>query len=282
MTATDVDLYRQLADLVDGGIPCATAKIVRATGSIPNAVGATMLVGLGGELIAGTIGGGGIEAKVLHAAGEALASGRRTELISAKLTEEEAGGIGMMCGGSCDVFIEVHQRAPTLLLLGGGHINLCLNRMAAGLGYRIIVVDDRVEWANAANYPGAQIVNALPEDALPELGVDAQTYVIVATRDRDTPAIIAANQTNAAYIGVVASKRKAIQIVKNIAERVDLDALLPRLSAPVGLALGGRSPEAVALSILSEVQAHRYGVDGHAMGLTAEQLKCYVNKTSAH
>lgn len=282
---SDATLLRALADLIDAGTPCATAQIVRATGSIPNEVGALMLVGEGGRLLAGTVGGGGIEAKTLDAAGEAIAEGK-SRLFTAKLTEEQAGGIGMMCGGSVDVFIEVHRPEPHLLLLGGGHINLCLARMVVGLGFRVTVVDDRTAWANPTNYPHARVVNALPEDVIvsadagargpDEVVVGRHTFVVVATRDRDTPAIVAAAKTPARYIGVVASQRKAIQIVKQIADRVDLDTLVPRLYAPVGLRLGGRSPEAVALSILAEIQALRHGTGGDAMRVPPEKLLCYV------
>ncbi|PKN57052.1 MAG: hypothetical protein CVU56_13010 [Deltaproteobacteria bacterium HGW-Deltaproteobacteria-14] len=276
---SDVTLLRQLADLIDAGTPCATAQIVRATGSIPNELGATMLVGPGGELLAGTVGGGAIEAGALEATAKAIAAGK-SQLYSTKLTEHEAGGIGMMCGGSCDVFIAVHNPAPRLLLLGAGHVNRCLARLADGLGYRITVVDDRPEWANADNYPHAELVLAQAEDAIPTLGVDRHTFIVVATRDRDTPAVAAASKTSARYIGVVASKRKAIQLVKDIADRVDLDALVPRLHAPIGLRLGGRSPEAVALSILAEIQALQHDVQGDSMRLPPEKLLCYVPTAS--
>ena len=277
---SDVTLLRQLADLIDTGTPCATAQIVRATGSIPNELGATMLVGPRGELLAGTVGGGAIEAACLEATVAAIAAGH-SQLFSAKLSEHEAGGIGMMCGGSCDVFIAVHNPEPRLVLLGAGHINRCLARLADGLGYHVTVVDDRPEWANADNYPHAQLILALPEDALPTLGLDRNAFVVVATRDRDTPAIVAASRTAARYIGVVASKRKAIQIVKDIADRVDLDILVPRLHAPVGLRLGGRSPEAVALSILAEIQALRHEAPGDPMRLSPEKLLCYVQPKSS-
>ncbi|TNF25764.1 MAG: hypothetical protein EP329_22420 [Deltaproteobacteria bacterium] len=276
---SDVTLLRQLADLIDAGTPCATAQIVRASGSIPNELGATMLVGASGVLLGGTVGGGAIEARTLEAAGAAIAEGK-SRLYTAKLTDAEAGGIGMMCGGSCDIFITVHCTEPHLLLLGAGHVNKSLARLADGLGFRVTVVDDRPEWCNAENYPHAARVLALPEDALPDLGVDEHTYVVVATRDRDTPAIVAASKTRARYIGVVASKRKAITIVKDIADRVDLDALVPRLHAPIGLRLGGRSPEALALSILAEIQALNHGASADAMRLAPEELLCYVKPVS--
>lgn len=260
MNGTDPAFYRRLAELVEAGEPCATAQIIRVNGSIPNELGASMLVNKRGALEAGTIGGGQIEFQTLAACKLAIEE-EHTHTFQAKLTETEAGGIGMMCGGQVEVFIEVHVAEARLFLCGAGHINLALARMARGLGWRITVIDDRADWANPENYPNAKLILARPEDVLATLGLDRRSWVIVGTRDRDTEVIVQAAKTQARYIGVVASRRKAIRIVKHLAERDEpglvLDNLLPRFHAPIGLALGGRCPEAVALSILAEIQALR-------------------------
>lgn len=265
------DIVQELASRVADGRPCALATIVRAQGSIPNGVGAKMLVGTGGELIAGTVGGGAIEHQVLQAAAQALAEGR-PRLVEAKLTEQGAGGIGMMCGGQVEVFVDVFRRRDHLLLLGGGHINVHLARLGAELGYRVTVVDDREAWANRQLYPDAVVLVRRPEEALPELDVDAHTYIVIATRDRDLLALEAAARTDARYIGVVASKRKAIQLVKQLGTAVDLELLLPRLRAPIGLELGGRSPEEIALSIAAEIQRERHGATGEPKAVSSEAL----------
>lgn len=279
MSGSDPSFFRQLLGFLDEGLTCATAQIVRVNGSIPNELGARLLVGPRGELVAGTVGGGLIEHRTLEAAREALADGK-SRLFPAKLTEAEAGGIGMMCGGQVDIFIEVHGAAPHLVLCGAGHINLALAHMSRGLGFRVTVIDDREDWANAANYPDARVIVDRPERAVAELDLDARAFVVIGTRDRDTEVVVTAARTPARYIGVVASKRKAIQIVKHLSERpdVDLPALLPRLHAPVGLGLGGRSPEAVALSILAEVQALRHGADPASMRVDPQELERHVAK----
>lgn len=286
MHATDPALHRRLADLVDAGRPCATAQIVRVNGSIPNELGAMILVDEAGALVAGTVGGGQIEYQTLAACKLALAEGR-SRLFTAKLTEHEAGGIGMMCGGQVDLFIEVHLPTARLVLCGAGHINLALARLCQGLGWRVTVIDDRPEWASAENFPHARVIVRRPEEVLAGLDLDAASFVIVGTRDRDAEVIIEAARTRARYIGVVASKRKAIQLVKHLAERAEnsaagftLDALLPRLFAPVGLALGGRSPEAVALSILAEIQALRHEEPATPMRLPPAELARFAAKSS--
>lgn len=297
---TPADLLRKQLALVDAGTPCATVQIVRVNGSIPNELGARMLVtappsgprsdGDGdidpdlepapATLVAGTVGGGRIEFEALKLATLALRE-ERSRLVTAKLTELEAGGIGMMCGGQADLFIEVHLPEARLVLCGAGHINVALARMAKGLGWRITVIDDRPEWCSRELYPDldperGDLVVARPELVLPRLGLDARSFVIVGTRENDTEAILAAARTRARYIGVVASRRKAIRIARELARRDEpgfsVEDLAPRLHGPVGLDLGGRSPEAVALSILAEVQALRHGRDASALRVPAGEL----------
>ena len=280
-TAAALVLKHALA-LVEAGQACAIAQIVRVNGSIPNGLGAKMVVDARGVLIAGTVGGGQIEFRALEAAREALAEGK-SRLLAAKLTDEEAGGIGMRCGGQVDIFIDVLLPPPRLVLCGAGHIHQALARMAAGLELRVTVIDDRPEWASKENYPDADVLVAPPEAALAALDLDARDFVVVGTRGGDLEVVLAAAKTRARYIGLVASKRKAVLIAKELAARTDpgftLDALLPRLHAPVGLALGGRTPEAVALSILAEIQALRNDGTAQPMRVTPEELACLTAPT---
>jgi len=284
MNGTDPAFYRRLAELVEAGEPCATAQIIRVNGSIPNELGARMLVNKQGDLEAGTIGGGQIEFQTLSACKLAIEE-ERTHTFTAKLTEKESGGIGMMCGGQVEVFIEVHVAEARLFLCGAGHINLALARFSRGLGWRVTVIDDRPEWANAHNFPEAKVIVARPEAVLTTLGLDKRSWVVVGTRDRDTEVIVEAAKTPARYIGVVASKRKAIQIVKHLAVRdepgFDLDKLLPRLHGPIGLALGGRSPEAVALSIMAELQALRHDQPATSMRVSPDDLSSHAARKAA-
>ncbi len=274
------DFYRLIGLLLERGEPFATATIVKVGGSIPNEIGAKMLVDGRGERLAGTVGGGRIEHETIAACVSAIHAGR-SRSFQAKLTDVEAGGIGMMCGGHAEIFVDVHIPAPHLVLCGAGHINLALHRMAHGLGFRTTVIDDRTDWANAENYPGASIHHVRPEAVLRDLGLTASSFVVIGTRDGDLAAIIAAAHTPAGYIGVVASKRKAILLARDVVAAdptIDLEDLLARLRAPVGLNLGGRSPEAVALSILAEVQMLRHDADGRPMRLDPQELACHVER----
>lgn len=259
------EILEALLSYVREGRPVASVTIVSSTGSIPNAVGARMIVSDAGELLAGTVGGGEVEREGLKVAAAAIAEGKhRAETY--RLTEKHAHGIGMMCGGSAQLFIEVFAPATRLVLVGGGHVNIEVYRLARHLGISAVVVDDRPEWANASHYPGAELVLATPKVGLAGLTLSPNDYMLIATAESDTESLRAAIDAPCRYVGLVASKRKTIQILRNLqSEGLDLSGLLPRLRAPVGLDLGGKSPEAIALSILAEIQAHRNGRDARPL-----------------
>ena len=136
-----------LLELLERDQPCATATITASSGSIPNEVGAQIVVDARGERVAGTVGGGEIEFRTIAECKAAIAEGKHRS-FRYHLTDEDAGGIGMMCGGRADIFVHVHKAAPQLVLVGAGHINLELARLMRPLGFSVTVIDDREAWAN--------------------------------------------------------------------------------------------------------------------------------------
>lgn len=244
----------KLSECLQAGTPCATGTVTAISGSIPTEIGAKILVGAEGARLAGTVGGGLLESVVIKACHEALQEGKN-RLFSYSLTEEEAGGLGMVCGGTLQVFIEVFAPKAQLVLVGGGHVNLALAQLAGMLGYECVVIDDRPDWANQENYPGARVLNLPIKEAFAELPLRESHCLVIATRGHrwDSEALEAALDYPARYLGMIGSKRKVLEVLKDIKARRDLTPDLPRIYAPIGLDLGGKSPMAVALSILSEI-----------------------------
>lgn len=278
-----LDMLEKLASYLRADVPVAMATIVGSTGSIPNEVGAKMLVGSGGVLLAGTIGGGDIEHLAIQEAAEALREGKHRK-FRWHLTEKHAHGIGMMCGGSAEVFVEVFQPKVQLVLVGGGHVNVEVARLARALDYQVTVLDDRPEWASEANYPEARRIIAQPAEGFLQIAWSENSFMVIATRDQDTQALRAALGLPCRYVGLVASKRKTVQILKNLkAEGLELAGLLPRLRSPVGLDLGGKSPAAIALSIMAEIQLVRHGKSGQPLSFaeSAPVLRVLAQEESA-
>ncbi|MBU6429616.1 MAG: XdhC family protein [Cyanobacteria bacterium REEB65] len=280
-----IELIDELRTCMAAGVPCATVTVVQITGSIPNEVGAKMLVSSGGELLAGTIGGGAFEHLALGEAALAIAEGK-SRLFRMSLTEQQAGGIGMLCGGTAHVFIEVFAPGALLVMVGGGHVNICLWSLARPLGYRGIVIDDRSEWANEQHFPGCRIVPCVdPAEAFGQISWVENSYVVIGTRDQDTASLRAAVEQRlpCRLIGMIASKRKTLQILKNL-ERAgtDLAELLPRFHAPLGLDLGkSKSPEAVALSIMAEIQAARNAGSGRPLDVANRRPELLAGRKGA-
>jgi xanthine dehydrogenase accessory factor len=128
------------------------------------------------------------------------------------------------------------------------------------LGYRTVVVDPRAAFGSVERFPGVdRLVTAWPDEALRDLGLNAATAVAVLTHDPklDDPALQVALPSSAFYVGALGSKKTQEKRRRRLLESGLTEEQLSRLHAPIGLPLGGRSPEEIALSILAEITATR-------------------------
>ena len=148
------------------------------------------------------------------------------------------------------------------MIVGGVHIATALVALARTLGYRTVVVDPRPAFANRERFPHADRIEAAwPDEALASLGLTASTAVAVLTHDPklDDPALRAALPSAAFYVGALGSQRTQARRRERLREAGLTDPQLDRLKAPIGLDLGGRSPEEIALAVMAEVVASRHG-----------------------
>jgi xanthine dehydrogenase accessory factor len=161
-----------------------------------------------------------------------------------------------------DVFVEVIRPAPTLVAVGGVHIAVVLTALARAAGYHTVVVDPRPAFADGARFPAAdQVITAWPEEALGRIGLTAQTAVAILTHDPklDDPALRAALPSPAFYVGALGSKQTQAKRRQRLLEAGLTEAQIGRLCAPIGLDLGGRSPEEIAVAVLAQIVAARNG-----------------------
>lgn len=183
-----------------------------------------------------------------------------------------------------EVFVEGFASPPTLIILGAGHVGKAVSALAASLGFRIIVVDDRTEFATRERFPEAErlVVADYPE-GLQQVPVNANSYILVATRGHrhDDLAVEAAVQTPARYIGLLGSKRKSLMIFRHLHEKgVPLERIC-QIHAPVGLNIGALTPEELAVSIMGEILACRYGAPGGLMRMAPEEIRAVLEKRSS-
>jgi len=253
-----MDIYEQIVQLRREGRRGAVATIVNVRGSIPSFRTAKMLVRDDGS-IAGTIGGGCVEADVWQAAREVMES-EKPRSLTFDLNQNPKYDTGLVCGGTLEVFIEPILPPALLYVFGAGHVALSLCQTAAGAGFDVIVTDDRSSYASKERFPAAREVNALDfDEAMQKLDPSESSYIVIVTRGhRDDMRILRwAVQTRARYVGMIGSKRKVIEIFKALEEEGIPAHLFDRVHAPVGLDIGAITPEEIAVAITAELIAVR-------------------------
>jgi xanthine dehydrogenase accessory factor len=248
------DIYQEIVKIKEKGEEAALVTIVSATGSTPREEGAKMLVKPDGT-IAGTIGGGSLEAQVIKEAVAVIKQGKPKRLHMS-LSAKEAEEAGMICGGDLEVFIEPILTAPTLYIFGGGHISLPLAQMGKLLGFKIAIIDDRADFASAERFPEAETV--LADDfakAFPKLKIDKTSYIVIVTRGHQNDEVVLewAVGTPAKYIGMIGSQTKVKTIFTHLLAKGVSKEKLDSVHSPIGLAIDAQTPEEIAVSILAEI-----------------------------
>ena len=178
--------------------------------------------------------------------------------------------------GDTTLFVDVVAPAPRLVIFGAVDYAASLARLARAAGWRPFVCDPRSQFATRERFPDAEdVIAAWPEDAFARLGgIDRATYVAVLTHDPklDDAALSIALRSDAPYVGAMGSRRaQAHRRERLLAAGLD-EALLERISAPIGLDLGAVTPEETALSIMSEVVAVRNGRDGGRLSQSSGRI----------
>ena len=173
------------------------------------------------------------------------------------------------------VYLETFTTPATVVIAGGGHVGKALYTVAKFLGFRVVIVDDRPMYANKERFPDADEI--IVEDfavGLRNLKMTPNCYVIVATRGHklDDLALIEAAKSRAGYVGLLGSKRKAILIYRDMIRQGIPEERIREIRAPVGLNLGGRNPEEIAISIMAEILAVKCGGDGSSMTMDRKML----------
>lgn len=154
------------------------------------------------------------------------------------------------------IFLESICPEPTLYLFGGGHVSFAIARIAATVGFRIVVVDDRPMFANKDRFPMADETLVLDmETAFEHLPIDDLAYVCAVTRGHqfDKPVVEQAIKTDAAYIGMLGSRRKVALMWKEFEDSGVSRARLEEIHAPIGLDIGSDNPEEIAVSVVGEL-----------------------------
>jgi xanthine dehydrogenase accessory factor len=223
--------------------------------------------GPGGEVVVTVIDGPGLGRSLRifddgRASGDLPADPVRDAALAALSREASVTTALDTPEGPVTVFLEVYPRRPRLVIFGGVHVAAALVPLARALGYYTIVADGRSAFLDRERFPEAdELILGWPDEAFAKIGLDRSCYVCVLSHDPkfDEPALLAALQSSARYIGALGSKKTQAARREWLRSRGASEETLARLHGPIGLDLGGRHPAETALAILAEMTAVRYG-----------------------
>jgi xanthine dehydrogenase accessory factor len=153
-------------------------------------------------------------------------------------------------------------------VIGCGHVGKALAQLGKWAGFHVVVSDDRAEYCNREALPGMDdYIVCTPSEIAQRVQITPKTYVAAVTRGLpiDEHLIPALLETNAAYLGVIGSRRRWALTAKALSERGITSTQLERIHAPIGLELQAETPEEIAISILAEIIMVQRGGDGRPM-----------------
>jgi xanthine dehydrogenase accessory factor len=161
-----------------------------------------------------------------------------------------------------ELILEPVKGLPDLIIFGGGHVSKYISRAAAMTGFRVTVIDDRPEYANAERFPEAERTIAVDFlDALQRVEIKASTYIVIVTRGHRSDEEILSRVIGSAarYIGMIGSQRKVLTTYEHMVDHGVSVESLKRIHAPIGLEIGAATAEEIGISVVAQLIAVRRG-----------------------
>jgi xanthine dehydrogenase accessory factor len=247
-------LAHEVVRLMNLHVPFVRATVVKATGSVPGKVGATMILRPDGTFV-GTIGGAGLEETVKEHARDALRS-HRSDLFHFDLQAWKPGGLPSLCGGSVDISVEYIAARPNLLLWGGGHVALALAELLPALEYDYSVADDRAEWVTADRFPAAdrrEVVTPAEVWSVFDPAEFSHLYLLGYDAKKDLELLARSIEVFPGFIGLISSAPKRTHMFAELRRRGVTASAIARVHAPIGLSIGAESPAEIAIAVVAEI-----------------------------
>jgi xanthine dehydrogenase accessory factor len=254
------EIFDVIQALQSAGDPFAIATVVETRGSVSAKTASKAVIDSQGRVVAGWVGGGCAESSTCEQALTCI-SQNETAMLDIDL-DDEILGAGMPCGGSMRVYIEPVLPKPGLWIMGHGRVAESLCIIGDLMGLRVIVNDPAVDWEK---YPQA---SRLITDDLDyaQLQPGPDDYVVIATQHKgDHESISRALRSEARYIALIASRKRSRLVLDYLTRQGFSDEDIQRVVTPSGIDLAPRSPEEIALCIISEIVMLRRGGSGRLM-----------------
>jgi xanthine dehydrogenase accessory factor len=265
------EVLARALDALKRGIAVVMATVVARRGSSPATPGQKLLLAADGCCI-GTIGGGALEKSVLLKMRAMLAEIGAPEKVGEELGPRSSSfnlgaSLGMCCGGGVDVLLEPLLPAQAILVVGAGHVASAVAPALQRLGFDVTVCDEREEWADPARLPGIRVVAGGYQEAARELPRQ-RTAVLIMTHDHGLDQTVAewALREGFAFVGGIGSRAKKARIGARLTAKEFPAQTLERLHMPLGVDVGARTPEEIAVAVAAEMVAWRRATPARSVG----------------
>ncbi len=257
------DRYWQIAsELANSGKGFCLVLIAESSGSVPRRAGASMLVDEDGRTY-GTIGGGDLERSCADEAVLALKDGK-PRLRNYNLNDPEGLETGSICGGSATMVFHPHMATIKAHILGAGHVARSTVHLLSTIGYHCIVYDEGSDFANTDNFPdaGSFAIGDLVDSASNlNFGPRDAVILLAASHEAELEILRTFKDRLPFYLGVIASRKKVKHFQKLLSEDGWSKEDFHAIHAPIGLDIGARTPEEIAVSIVAEIIQSRGPVE---------------------
>ncbi|MGI5825319.1 MAG: XdhC family protein [Bacillota bacterium] len=260
-----IDFLKEQLKAAEAGKSYAVVTIVDTEGSTSRNSG-KMLV-FTDKSIVGTIGGGYVEKLAIEDAAECIQKGKN--LLKTYDMSTMAVASGIICDGVFQVMIEVFGGKPMLVMVGGGHVGGALIKQAKLVGFDVMLIDSRPDEKIADKIALADRYVHVKDFAsdIPQIYVPQGSYYVIATWGHhfDGEALYGVLQQDAAYIGMIGNRQKINYLFEELKKRGVSDEQLNRVFTPIGLDIGGETPEEIAVAIMAEILMVKYHKTGENM-----------------
>ena len=252
-------LSEELVRLSEQGEAAVLATVVETDGITGVEPGAKCLV-RDGTIVGETIGDAAVVQAIVQESSARLRM-EKSQLIALEVPQS---------GAKLEVFFEVMPAPPKLIVVGAGHIAVPLVKLAKVLDFHVIVIDDRLLYANRERFPDAdEVLVGDMAQMLKEMTITPSCYIVLITRGHayDEPCLRVVLPSQAKYIGMIGSRRRIKACFQRFRDEDKIsEELIERVYAPIGLDIATETPAEIALSILAEVIKVRRG--GEAASLS--------------
>jgi xanthine dehydrogenase accessory factor len=250
-----LSIYEEIVRIQRDGGSAALATVIQTLGSTPGKTTMKLLVHGDGRFL-GSVGGGCVEAEVIDR-GREVARTERSQRFAVDLNENDNPETGLVCGGRIEIFIEPITM-PNVIVFGAGHVARAVCAIAVPAGFRFVVADDRAEYPTADRFPlAAAHHTGAWDDIVDRLEFDPADFVLVMTRGHkdDLSVLRAIHRKRCAvrYLGLIGSKSKLLTLAKHLRGEGMDQAFLESIKTPIGLPIGARTAEEIAISVVAEL-----------------------------